>query len=548
MVSHAWSENAEEFLETALRSTSTTDVLFICAFAIYQCEDGHGPSIKDQLGTDPEESPFARVLQHISNIGNGGRCWKNRSYLMALPLAFAFLTLIMFLLPVIFYGDIPMPGDYVQLGGVILEYRMLLWGNLACAVAAVVLRLLLLPVYNGRMLVVPNRNDDIYTRLWCVYEVFVATAKGVPVHLARTLASMGSSSSREAKCWIQDDMDRIRGDIQSQHGEVGFDLIDKAVERTRRGAFISTALTMMKVGVPLVFLNVALLQIMLQITTTFAETHMEPIMSKLERVECNSYTEALGHDQGWCQDQIALATEILHSTLAFILFEQAASASIAFRIGWILSIMVTLFWVFTVCRSYEGRPCKHRLWNIVFKLFLSSGLLCMAFMAFMFGRITVENTLAKSCIMFSLGWMVGSLLQAVNLFVFLLRTCCCCCRWFFYINMLISVLWSLYMFCKVQFWSPRAEDIYPDLVRSLIFVGNAAYGYAMLFAMTQHWGIVIAETTPCPEETPQDAMNKNEEPREKSSCRNDCIAILGIALVICASVYGLSLYLAGKSS
>merc|ERR1719191_1932254 len=69
MVSHAWSENALEFLETIVRSTDERDSIFICAFSLYQCEDGHGPSIEEQLGTQPNESPFQRVLEHIHEQG-----------------------------------------------------------------------------------------------------------------------------------------------------------------------------------------------------------------------------------------------------------------------------------------------------------------------------------------------------------------------------------------------------------------------------------------------------------------------------------------------
>lgn len=49
MVSHAWGENAKEFVEALERSTTQDDVLFICAFCVYQNEDKVGPTIEEQL-------------------------------------------------------------------------------------------------------------------------------------------------------------------------------------------------------------------------------------------------------------------------------------------------------------------------------------------------------------------------------------------------------------------------------------------------------------------------------------------------------------------
>merc|ERR1719265_2947000 len=69
MVSHAWSENAIEFLECIVRSCNDEDVIFICAFAIYQCGDDAGPTISQQLGTNPADSPFQKVLEHIHTTG-----------------------------------------------------------------------------------------------------------------------------------------------------------------------------------------------------------------------------------------------------------------------------------------------------------------------------------------------------------------------------------------------------------------------------------------------------------------------------------------------
>lgn len=45
-------------------------------------------------------------------------------------------------------------------------------------------------LFKGRMVAVPNHNCEMYTRLWCVFEMFVAQTLLVPVKLANTLASV----------------------------------------------------------------------------------------------------------------------------------------------------------------------------------------------------------------------------------------------------------------------------------------------------------------------------------------------------------------------
>mmetsp|Transcript_10976 Transcript_10976/g.31259 ORF Transcript_10976/g.31259 Transcript_10976/m.31259 type:complete len:343 (-) Transcript_10976:101-1129(-) len=82
-------------------------------------------------------------------------------------------------------------------------------------------------LYQGRMLVVPNRECDIYQRLWCVYEMFVASQLGVPVRVAKTLASAGGSGSAGAKCSQAEDSERIRREIFSSGHS--FRDIDEAV-------------------------------------------------------------------------------------------------------------------------------------------------------------------------------------------------------------------------------------------------------------------------------------------------------------------------------
>jgi len=90
------------------------------------------------------------------------------------------------------------------------------------------------PIYAGRMLVVPNREVDIYDRLWCVYEIYVAMSLRVDVELASTLAFGGKAASRHATCSSVRDMQRIRAEIEA--GPHSYEQIDVAVSRTMRGA------------------------------------------------------------------------------------------------------------------------------------------------------------------------------------------------------------------------------------------------------------------------------------------------------------------------
>lgn len=65
LVSHSWNENAEEFVETLERTVGADEILFVCAFAIYQNEDGAGPTVSQQIGASMNCSPFGRVLENI---------------------------------------------------------------------------------------------------------------------------------------------------------------------------------------------------------------------------------------------------------------------------------------------------------------------------------------------------------------------------------------------------------------------------------------------------------------------------------------------------
>lgn len=259
MVSHAWSENAEDFLEAVCRSCNATDVLFICAFAIYQVGDEFGPSIAEQLGTRPEDSPFFLVLHNIQNKGrHAGWRWRFRPFLQRTPGFIAMLGWLIYLTPVVTSNCTPTftqcaylrahAEDWNDSG---LKYTL----HAACSfwTVAVLARLLLrcFHVYEGLMIVVPNRQDDLYTRLWCVYEIFVARSLGVPVVLGQTLASAGESSSAEAKCSSEDDKKRIRHDIEITYGkDKCYRIIDREIAITAFGSQLTFARVLSQAVVP----------------------------------------------------------------------------------------------------------------------------------------------------------------------------------------------------------------------------------------------------------------------------------------------------------
>merc|ERR1712151_1174527 len=59
--------DVEEDIE-CLRSLDPDSVIWFCVFANYQCEDGKGPSIGDQLALDP----FERIIDFVQNVKDGG--------------------------------------------------------------------------------------------------------------------------------------------------------------------------------------------------------------------------------------------------------------------------------------------------------------------------------------------------------------------------------------------------------------------------------------------------------------------------------------------
>lgn len=260
MVSHSWAENAEAFFETILRSTSGDDVLFVCALSLYQAEDGAGPTVDQQVGSYSIESPFRRVLEHIKGRGERSRVtWRHHRCAMSLPSVLAALGLSIFYMPFLLFGCVPSftectrayiiagtddvgpsqerhdaMGRWIQS----IEWRgedcgplfpLILLSALICMILSGVsaTELKRLDIYRGRMVVVPNRECDIYTRLWCVYELFVASHLGVPVRASRTLASAGGSGAIQAKCTSERDAARIHREI-AEAGHT-FEAIDAAV-------------------------------------------------------------------------------------------------------------------------------------------------------------------------------------------------------------------------------------------------------------------------------------------------------------------------------
>lgn len=112
---------------------------------------------------------------------------------------------------------------------------MLASGASFCSSVALFLLLRLLKkrgqAYRGFLLVVPNYECDLYGRLWCVYEIYIADLLGVPCLLARTLASAGHVRCESATCSLPADQERIAQEVKS-HG--GFALVDAAIRRIMR--------------------------------------------------------------------------------------------------------------------------------------------------------------------------------------------------------------------------------------------------------------------------------------------------------------------------
>lgn len=258
MVSHAWGEHAEDFLRAVLRATTEGDVVYICALANYQAEDGHGPSIMEQIGSDPMASPFRRVLAHIHSCGvKAGCAWRYRPCLMRMHLVVLIVAMMFLCAPVLAWMLQHGLWQYdprlePERARIIVSWLPLSAG--LCAVAGILhcWHQRCAQIYPGRMLVVPNRQSDIYSRLWCVYEIFVAKHLGIPVHVARTLAAAGRASVRHATCSSQDDTDRIIKEIEST---TTFEAIDSAVYITAHKAWWKVVLCSIFMGSAIAFFD-----------------------------------------------------------------------------------------------------------------------------------------------------------------------------------------------------------------------------------------------------------------------------------------------------
>jgi len=301
MVSHAWSENVEEFVRALELSVSADDVMFICAFALYQCEDGAGPSIPEQLGTTAAESPFHKVLKHICGKGKcDGLLWRWCEYLWILPALCSLLALSMLVGPIISTGCIPTfdedwdiicirseateGHERFRLGAIQGQWatderaedapqlytdKFCIFGSIVCAACAMLIRCVLRfdAVYRGRMMVVPNRQSDIYGRLWCVYEIFVASTLAMPISLAHTLAHAGSSTAKGAVCASDRDTQRIRAEIEASGMEVcgeadrGYELVDRAIRRTTKSTRYTLLLPAILHFFPAMLVQVALVRL-----------------------------------------------------------------------------------------------------------------------------------------------------------------------------------------------------------------------------------------------------------------------------------------------
>jgi len=66
MISHGWGADVEQDME-CLHNVNRETPIWFCVFANYQCQDGHGPSIQDQLALEP----FETVIEFVENVEGG---------------------------------------------------------------------------------------------------------------------------------------------------------------------------------------------------------------------------------------------------------------------------------------------------------------------------------------------------------------------------------------------------------------------------------------------------------------------------------------------
>lgn len=387
MVSHAWAENAEDFLDSLLRSTTNEDVLFICALSLYQAEDSAGPTVLQQMGDVPSESPFRRVLSHIHRRGSEcGWRWRRRRVIFALPLILLCLAIVTFFLPAMLLGCVPTSSGCLSPSGA-LHLSMLLDGDedpqkdstrsrysfhswqlclvwapsAILTILAVITQLMLRKnkIYNGRMVVVPNREVDVYTRLWCVYEIFVASKLRLPVEVACTEASAGNVSSRYATCAKVEDEERIHTELQEMTHS--YENIDRHVRRTI-GAVRLDVRSSVGFGLATAFLDSAFLLIRgmplsaaaMSAATFVANTKIALLMCRVFRVAQGRPSRAA---VGVCAAQLLGAGAVMLA--AGTLLSPSFGKACLFLMGLDLSLGGLYVGVFLVC-SFGNIRCSRR--------------------------------------------------------------------------------------------------------------------------------------------------------------------------------------------
>eukprot|EP00931_Biecheleriopsis_adriatica_P023223 TRINITY_DN14714_c0_g7_i2.p1 TRINITY_DN14714_c0_g7~~TRINITY_DN14714_c0_g7_i2.p1 ORF type:complete len:695 (-),score=123.32 TRINITY_DN14714_c0_g7_i2:59-2143(-) len=542
MISHAWQENALDFCETLQRSVEPDEPLFICALSLYQCDDGKGPTIQQQLGQNPKESPFRRVLQHIQDSGKKCEaqhgCWRNRAACKWLPWVLAMVALTCLFIPILARGCVPM-HDYCAFGVCTpvldwlpiyswrwefthfrdLDYRLgcfVRTGHIL-GVCAVLLQVLLRCVdgrgyiYKGRMVAVPNHNVDMYSRLWCVFEMYIAQAFKVPVKLANTMAYVGDANAREATCSSPMDTAMIRSEIESygqKEGDVagdkekGYTMVDRAIRIVSLKAWQHAVTIEVLWGWPLALSLMCFVRLVKKGLVGWWEKQAE------KRA-----------DATWFQRVKYLAT---HGRLGYDLFcsEVFEASSHAFWVwGLVFGVLVGYCFVIgTVvhyARKTQGRTPPGMWLFVAFLFVMSEGLLnvCIVIGKF-FGICNIEN----ENMVFRINWFIIGLSAALSqgsavIFISLLVDRCmksssvaerkCQLPSYFgsgqrrtlLLTLGVLVLASmLYMTCRLQ--PPDPDHIYPTFVFNVSMVFGGVFGpLAMAWTSLLRWGVFIDQSS-----------------------------------------------------
>eukprot|EP00924_Labyrinthula_sp_SR-Ha-C_P014790 maker-scaffold_43-snap-gene-1.31-mRNA-1 protein AED:0.00 eAED:0.00 QI:116/1/1/1/0/0/3/16/627 len=197
IISHAWNEGILEFffsLQDALYTSNYDHAfnqgLFICFLALYQYDGSEqdkkppGPSIGKQLGKDILKSPFVEVLYQFK-VDPTLRVTPYNRYLL----------------------ENTLENRNLEHLSQMAEY----YGKSSS----------LTRVDCGRMIAIPNRHCNIYTRMWCVLELFMSVSLGVPTIVSASGNDILLDSNvalSEAKCGTETDTDLIRTAIEKLGG------------------------------------------------------------------------------------------------------------------------------------------------------------------------------------------------------------------------------------------------------------------------------------------------------------------------------------------